>query len=370
MTGKIRAIAAAILWLIIAPTCMAASQWAQWNRGVNLSHWFEFPGEQAVSSEELRMIRHAGFDHVRIPVNPVLLGWDPELGPEVREITLVRRAAEEALAAGLDVIIDLHFAEAVKDRIDKDARLRRQTVELWRFIADRFADLPSARIAFEVFNEPGFYSQPPETWNRYQRELVRAVRSRAADNLIIGTAYKGSLPEGFIELEPIDDRNIAYTFHFYLPYLFTHQGVEWMRGLRHGYAGDVHALPYPPAYIPVRTHGSVYTKEPKALSSISRYQKQEWDQDRISGLIQPAVEWALRHRVRLLCTEFGALEQIPDAGSRRRWLKDVRTALQHREIGWTVWDFKADFGVAERDADTGALHIGSPMRAALGLQTK
>lgn len=47
-------------------------------RGVNLSHWLTYQGRQPVVQADMAMIRQAGFDHVRIPFDPVFLGWQPD----------------------------------------------------------------------------------------------------------------------------------------------------------------------------------------------------------------------------------------------------------------------------------------------------
>jgi len=43
-------------------------------RGVNLSHWLSWEGRQPVVEADVRMIRTAGFGHVRLPLEPAFIG--------------------------------------------------------------------------------------------------------------------------------------------------------------------------------------------------------------------------------------------------------------------------------------------------------
>ncbi|MGO4778595.1 cellulase family glycosylhydrolase, partial [Lysobacter sp. 2RAB21] len=94
---------------------------AGFQRGVNLSRWFEASAGAPVESRELRRLRDAGFDHVRIPVDPVALGWQPARGPRLTGTARLRAAIDTALAAGLDVIVDMHPSQDTKQSIESDA---------------------------------------------------------------------------------------------------------------------------------------------------------------------------------------------------------------------------------------------------------
>jgi endoglucanase len=112
---------------------------------------------------------------------------------------------------------------------------RQHVVNLWREIARRTQGKPS--VLYELMNEP--YPQragvPNDEWWYFAQELVNAIRVEGAQQLIIAA---NPLPnEPFFKLS--DSVNaIAYDFHFYLPYQFTHQQAYWMNP------------PYPPASYP------------------------------------------------------------------------------------------------------------------------
>jgi endoglucanase len=319
------------------------------HRGVNLSHWFQFSGGQPVRHEDLVTIRASGFDHVRIPFDPELLGWNPAEGPVVPKIAQLRSGVEMALAVGLDVMLDLHLDETTLKSIEGRRQSEAALADLWAIVARRFADLPSEHLAFELLNEPQYYEWSNYRWAEVQQRLASAVRANAPKHLIIATGRKGSSPEGLAELMPLSDNNVAYAFHFYLPYIFTHQGASWMTHDGSTAAWAVKGVPYPPitstasiiAAIPDSNHRKRAEKE------IAEYRGQSWGVERVRHLIQPAIAWATAHHTRVICNEFGVLRTYADPQSRYRWLRDVRTTMENSGFGWTVWDFSDAFGITK-----------------------
>jgi endoglucanase len=53
--------------------------------------------------------------------------------------------------------------------------------------------------------------------------------------------------------------------------------------------------------------------------------------------------------VPLICNEFGVHRPYADPQDRARWITDVRTALEHHAIGWTMWDYSGNFGVVTKE---------------------
>jgi hypothetical protein len=76
--------------------------------------------------------------------------------------------------------------------------------------------------------------------------------------------------------------------------------------------------------------------------------------------------WSDRYRVPVVCNEFGVYRPNAAPDQRVAWLRDVRTALESRGLGWTVWDFDGTFGIATRQ--DGTLVVDRPAVAALGMK--
>jgi len=145
--------------------------------------------------------------------------------------------------------------------------------------------------------------------------------------------------DGLLMSEPLDEGNILYTFHFYEPFEFTHQGAPWV--------GE-----------PVRSVAGV--RYPAAVDT----------RQYITSKIAAAAEWAKRHGVAVWAGEFGAYPAVAPPADRLLWLRDVRDTLERYGIGWAVWSYDESLGLdRQRDPDSGRITIDWPSARALGLRT-
>jgi hypothetical protein len=162
------------------------------------------------------------------------------------------------------------------------------------------------------------------------------------------------------KLEPLKDPNIIYTFHFYEPHLFTHQGARWGSPEWLVYTN----VPYPvPPQIGSNMVAGV-TNEATRKTMLDHI-AQDWNADKIESRIIMAADWAAKHGVTIWCGEFGAYRPYMAAEDRARYIHDVRTALERHGIGWTLWDLKGSFSLLE--TETGPPKVDPPIGVALGL---
>ena len=174
-------------------------------------------------------MRQVGLDHVRIPVDPVVFGWRPDAGAaRLAFLPSLRQAIETALTAGLEVVLDLHTTAETKSRIEQEPALEQALVSLWLQLGRALADLPTSRLAFELFNEPQYYGWQARRWPALQTRLLAAVREQAPRHLVLLTGNEGGSFKGLQGLPRVSDAAVAYVFHYYEPFLFTHQGAHWL----------------------------------------------------------------------------------------------------------------------------------------------
>ena len=64
--------------------------------------------------------------------------------------------------------------------------------------------------------------------------------------------------------------------------------------------------------------------------------------------MKQAAVWAKRRNLPLVCNEFGVYRSFAEPRDRAAWIRDVRTALEHNGIGWTMWDYSGSFGVVTK----------------------
>lgn len=311
-------------------------------RGVNLSHWFaqiQVGGDRLehlrthFTEKDFELIGSLGLDHVRFTVDPDVLesqvfdGWAE-----------YRRAVDMILSKGLNVIIDVHPSGEFKHALAADAEKRDAFIVFWTGLAERYADTDPECVRFEMLNEP---EMSAELWEPLQARLAAVVRRVAPDHTIILCGAKWSGTDQLVGLQPIDDPNVVYNFHFYEPHQFTHQAATW--GAPHW--RDMKGLPYPASEEGVR-QALAGTTNPAAVNDITRYGQSGWGPDKVREEIGRAAEWARAHGgLTLTCNEFGVYMKAAAPEHRATWIRDVRETLEAQQIGWTMWDYAGGFGI-------------------------
>jgi endoglucanase len=118
---------------------------------------------------------------------------------------------------------------------------------------------------------------------------------------------------------PEDDRHIIATFHYYLPFEFTHQGAEWVAGSE--------------AWLGREWKGNGSEK-----ASIS------FNLDRVT-------QWSKDNNRPVWLGEFGAYSKA-DMDSRVRWTSYLARDAEKHQINWAYWEFGAGFGVYDLPQNT------------------
>jgi aryl-phospho-beta-D-glucosidase BglC (GH1 family) len=322
-------------------------------RGVNLSHWLWLPqGKTAAERDawftaaDARTLREAGLTHVRLPFDADQV-WDRGAGA-LREdgCAELERAVARCVGAGLAVVVDAHPRAAEWLRPDPEGRLK-DLEAMWAVLARRLAGSDPEWVLFEVLNEPHDLKDPA-IWPAEQERLVAIIRAAAPRHTIIATGDDYGNIDGLLRLKPLADSNVVYSFHFYEPHDFTHQGATW--GAPHW--KYLKGLPYPSS--PENVDGAVReTADEHAASVVRRYGRERWGAERVSAEIRRAAAWGARHHVAVYCGEFGVYREFSPRESRLAWLRDVGAALKEQKIGWAMWDYAGGFAMMEASRESG-----------------
>jgi len=176
-----------------------------------------------------------------------------------------------------------------------------------------------------------------------EAKVAAAIRQVAPVHTIIATGARWDNDDDLVFLEPLRDPNVIYVFHFYEPHIFTHQGATWGAYYWHWLKG----LHYPSS---PENAAQVAADVPEALNRlyVIRYGRDHWGAPRIDAEIDQAADWAKQYKVPLICNEFGVYRAFADSRDRAVWINDVRTSLEHHDIGWTMWDYSGSFGVVTK----------------------
>jgi hypothetical protein len=295
-------------------------------RGVNISRWFRYPAEKSerhfrgfISDADLDLLAAMGVATVRLAVDPryVHPHW---LDDALRRMT----------SRGLVVVFDYHDeSRAIESGPAAVDALERA----WAALAAHLRATPPGQVLLEVFNEPVFDADPA-AWFPIRRRLVSTIRAAAPLHTIVAGGPNWSSLDGLLRSPPLDDPNILYTFHFYEPFEFTHQGAPWVGG-------------------PVRHLSGVRYHAPH----------------HVDRRIASAAEWSRRHGVPVWAGEFGAYPAAAPRQDRLRWLHDVRAALERHGIGWAVWSYDESLGLDRRADGAGRISVDWDSARALGLRT-
>jgi hypothetical protein len=331
-------------------------------QGVNLSRWFWYPEGVVpddnhylnfVRDEELTALRALGFGHVRLPIEPndLFKSADPT-NLDGRILGFLDLALDRIVAADLAVIVDFHnWDQDLGVQLTSDPALADAFARMWGALAGHFSRLNPEMVFFEVMNEP-FDVNPG--WEDVQAQVVTAIRAAApAHTIIVGGPQWNSI-DGLLTLEALPDPNIVYNFHFYEPFIFTHQGAVWS-----GNMGYLRGIPYPAddrcQWLP--QFGNDLDGWVDGYCNVEK-----WDASAIDARIRLAADWAQQRGVRLTVNEFGVMPTAPYA-DRIAWFFDVASSLRNYGIGWTVWGYDDGFGFANQPD----LRIDQGIMQALGM---
>jgi endoglucanase len=327
-----------------------AARLAHIRHGVNLSSWFaQVYDPRGYTKEHLQawttatdiaLIKSAGFDHVRLSVNPQpIMDAMRHHDGGAEYLGYLDAAIKMILDAGLAVEIDMHPDSDFKARLAKEDDFVERFSDFWAMVAKRYALLDADRVFFEILNEPEM--RDAYRWYGVEAKLAAAIRRGAPSNTIIATGARWDDDDDLVFLEPLPDTNVIYVFHFYEPHIFTHQGATWGAYYWHWLKG----LHYPSS---PENAAQVATLLPEARDrmQVIRYGQDHWDDSRIEAEINQAADWAKQRGVPLICNEFGVFRDYSEPQDRSAWIKDVRTSLERHNIGWAMWDYSGNFGVA------------------------
>lgn len=397
--------AAAALGASLAPARAAT---LKLRRGVNAFPWFQLtqeypaprrdypwppfqPSRPVPTARDLATLRAAGFDFLRLPVDP---------GPFLAAPAPVRRKLVDQLIAAVRLCLSHDLSVVVNVQANggthywTPARMTASTeapefAAYLGFVRELAGRLPTGRVALEPINEPIGACGAKET-AQVRTALLGAARRAAPGLTLIASGGCGSLIQGLSDFDPASVSRFApllYTFHFYEPYLFTHQGAPWMgERLYHTLTG----VPWPGAqgsYAATMAETRARIAADASLSGDQRaavlaetekvmkvYFDAEPGRPFIDGYLGAAAAWAKRHAIpadRLLMGEFGALRKDISyfgarAPDRARYIRDVRESAEAFGFPWAFWCLFDGMGLM----DEATRALDPAMVAALGLKAR
>lgn len=312
-------------------------------RGINLGGWLSQCAEYSeghyssfITENDIKTISEWGLDHIRLPVDyNVIEDEDGRVLPNGYKH--IDDCIEWCEKYGLNVIIDLHktkgfaFDDTAENNIMFDSHeLQKRFISLWTNIAARYGK--NGNVVFEPLNEVSKIDS--RKWNALISKLLSAIRQFAPDKKIIFGGTQWNSVHTLKLLEIPDDKNIVYNFHFYEPFLFTHQHASWLSAV-----SDI-SMRYPGTM-------EIYRKTSENIGCFGSGLKNtdEMGAEFMDKLISEAVDAAVNADVPLYCGEYGVIDQavISDTSV---WFEDIHSVFEKHGIGRAVWTYKEmNFGI-------------------------
>ncbi len=361
-------------------------------RGVNAWPWFsltrEYPAPRidygwpafqpqrpVPTRDDLVRLREAGFDFLRLPVDPgpFLATAGAQRADLVRDLMA---AVGAILSADLSVIVNVQ-ANGATHHWNPDNLYGSPQAPLWpayrALVAELAATLSAigpARIALEPVNEPPQACGAAD-WASMQIQLLTAARGSAPGLTLVASGACGGMVPGLAALDPAPLARFApllFTLHVYEPYLFTHQGAPWMREPvyralnRVPWPASAGSLAATLAAVQARMEAdpTLSAKAKAEADAITRTKLAEYfaaqpDARFLRHHLEPARDWADRHGIpphRLVMGEFGALRSdaryvAAGADDRARYVRDMREAAEAAGFPWAFWNLFDGFGLMD-----------------------
>lgn len=317
------------------------------NKGINLSNWFNDYSDPAQFSSRfsvntLQLIRSSGFTYVRLPVGATIL-FNTANPSQLNTANLaqVDAAVTKCISAGLAVTLNIHPGSNQTDSLlANDPSFVTKLAAYWKATAAYFKKYDSTKIFFEVYNEPhaaagGLTAQPQSWWRPVQETLIHAIRQSTTSHYIVAGGEGWNSINGLVQMVPYNDDKVIYNFHFYDPFLFTHQGATWTGWQP---AMDASGVPYPSSPAAVAPLVTAAGSNTELKNALQWYGSQQYNIDSLDAWIKKTYNRAQQYKVKVIANEFGSYKPNAPVQSRLNWIKDVRTVFEKYNIGWAMWE--------------------------------
>lgn len=316
---------------------------APFSKGVNFSVWLEKPHAGLVQKnlfceQDFKDVRELGCDAIRLPVHFENLSSGPgEYIIDSYIFSILDNAVKWAAEQKIFLILDNHsWSPAENTAKDVEKRL----LKIWPQIAERYKD-SGKYLVYEILNEP--HGIENAKWGKIQQKVIEAIREiDKTHTIVVGGANWNSF-DSLLALPKFQDENLIYTFHYYEPMMFTHQGASWSEGLER-----IKKVPFP------------YTKEkippkPKNPSVTENWYYENYENasspESMSAPFEKLAKFSAERNAPVWCGEFGVYMDFASHEERVKWYEVVTEYLDGANIARTNWDYRNSFGLFKKGSD-------------------
>lgn len=301
-------------------------------RGFNLSGASRGTRALAFTETDFEWMAEWGFDFARLPLS--YWAWsDPKDWMRIDDDALkpVDQALEFGRRHGVYMNICLHRIpgycvngrEREPYQLFDSARESMQraleaAVHHWRHLAERYKDVPSSRLSFDLFNEPPFMPDQSR-YVEIARALIAAIREVSPDRLIVADgADIGQTP-----VMGLADQGIVQSTRGYLPKMISHYTATWVP------PNEFESLEKP-TWPMVDKHGVLWDRRKLRAELITKW--------------KPLTDLGVPVHV----GEWGCYTQTPHDAC-LAWMSDLLALWKEAGWGWAMWNLRGGFGIVDSD---------------------
>jgi endoglucanase len=349
------------VWFLIIFCYCAQGQSLPFTCGVNLTNWFQTGSARQIqftkyTKRDFENIKSLGVDVVRLPINlHAMTSGAPQYTLDPLFLYFLDQVVDWSEELHINLILDNHSSDGTNST---DTAIGKILIPVWTQMAEHFKNR-SLQLFYEVLNEPNGISD--SLWNKIQQEVVAAIRSiDTIHTIIVGPANWNSY-YNLASMPLYSDTNLIYTFHFYDPFIFTHQGASWSSPPLDSLAGV--PFPYNSQRMPSCPSNLIGTW----IQTNLQYYSQDGTVQKIHERLNVAKNFSTTRNVPVYCGEFGVYMLNSPDSDRVYWYEVVRTYLEENGIPWTSWDYQGGFGLFKKNTDELFDHdLNVPLLNALG----
>jgi endoglucanase len=334
-----------IFLLVMLFAMQSMAQKTTFNRGINLTNWFQANSAAQIqftkyTKKDFEQIKSLGCDVIRLPINlHFMTKGAPDYTLDLLFLSMLDQAVNWAEELEIHLLLDNHTFDPATNT---DPNVGIVLEKVWRQMAQHYKNR-SGFIYYEILNEPHGISDA--AWNAIQQKVIDVIRQvDTRHTIIVGGAGWNSY-NNLAAIPVYNDNNLIYTFHFYDPFLFTHQGASWVEPSMVPCANV--PFPFSAGKMPTMPSSVAGTWVGSAYSSYVN----DGTVAKVKQLIDIAVKFRDERKVPIFCGEFGVFMNNSPEQDRVYWYDVVRKYLEEKNISWTMWDYHGGFGLFNKGSN-------------------
>jgi endoglucanase len=315
-------------------------------KGVNLTGWFQENSVRAIqfnkySKKDLQDIKDLGCDVIRLPINlHAMASGAPQYKIDPLFFQFLDKVVNWCEELKISLILDNHTFDPA---INTKASIETPLLKIWAQMAEHYASRGDF-LYYEILNEP--HGIEPAVWGKIERNVLQKIRQYDSKHTVIVGGANWNDIDSMDLLPDFKDDKIIYTFHFYEPFLFTHQGADWTGPS----LAPLKGIPYPydKAKMPACPKELLNTW---IQSNLENDYRNIGNDQALEKMLKKAVDFRKKVGKPVYCGEFGVYNRYALTKDRVIWYESVCNIFNKYSIPWTSWDYHDGFGLFIKDSD-------------------